>query len=74
MSDHKKHPFDVIHLLANINNTDNIITMASSSLSVVRVPTHPISGQKTGTSGLRKRVKEFQGENYLNNWIQVRDS
>lgn len=41
------------------------------ALAVVRVPTHPISGQKTGTSGLRKRVKEFQGENYLNNWIQV---
>ena len=39
-------------------------------MKVDTVSTSPISGQKTGTSGLRKRVKVFQEENYLNNWLQ----
>lgn len=39
-------------------------------MEVETVTTSPISGQKTGTSGLRKRVKEFQQEHYLNNWLQ----
>ena len=43
----------------------------ADSLEVKSVETQPIAGQKTGTSGLRKRVKEFQSKNYLNNWIQV---
>ena len=34
------------------------------------VPTKPYSGQKTGTSGLRKKTKEFMQENYLANWVQ----
>jgi len=41
-----------------------------SSVTVNTVPTTPIQGQKTGTSGLRKRVKVFQEPHYLNNWIQ----
>ncbi len=32
------------------------------------VPTKPIEGQKTGTSGLRKKTKVFTSENYLANW------
>lgn len=34
------------------------------------VPTKPIEGQKTGTSGLRKKTKEFMSNNYLGNWVQ----
>lgn len=34
------------------------------------VPTKPYEGQKTGTSGLRKKTKEFMQENYLANWVQ----
>lgn len=38
--------------------------------TVKTVPTTPIDGQKTGTSGLRKKTKVFMSENYLANWIQ----
>ncbi|KAK3220853.1 hypothetical protein Dsin_014823 [Dipteronia sinensis] len=39
--------------------------------SINSVSTRPIEGQKTGTSGLRKKVKVFMQENYLANWIQA---
>jgi len=41
-----------------------------AAVVVKDVQTKPIEGQKTGTSGLRKRTKEFMSENYLSNWIQ----
>jgi hypothetical protein len=44
--------------------------MAGDQVSVKEVPTKPIQGQKTGTSGLRKKTKEFMSENYLANWVQ----
>lgn len=39
-------------------------------LTVKEVATTPINGQKTGTSGLRKKTKEFMSPNYLANWVQ----
>jgi phosphoglucomutase len=41
-----------------------------TQVPVKEVATKPISGQKTGTSGLRKKTKEFMSENYLANWVQ----
>lgn len=42
----------------------------SQAVSVKSVPTKPIEGQKTGTSGLRKKTTVFTGEHYLANWVQ----
>lgn len=43
---------------------------ATMQVPVKDVPTKPIEGQKTGTSGLRKKTKEFMSDNYLGNWVQ----
>ena len=37
---------------------------------ITRLPTAPIAGMKPGTSGLRKKVTEFQQPNYLANFVQ----
>jgi phosphoglucomutase len=40
-------------------------------MEVIRVPTHPIEGQKTGTSGLRKKVSLIESTPfYIENWLQ----
>ncbi|PLW84065.1 alpha-D-glucose phosphate-specific phosphoglucomutase [Kineobactrum sediminis] len=39
-------------------------------MSVMKVSSQPIRGQKPGTSGLRKKVQEFIGEHYLENFVQ----
>ena len=41
-----------------------------ASFNVIAKPTKPYEGQKTGTSGLRKKTKVFMQENYLANWVQ----
>eukprot|EP00898_Chlorokybus_atmophyticus_P007730 jgi/Chlat1/7959/Chrsp69S07393 len=46
-------------------------TAAVEGFKVKTVETKPIEGQKTGTSGLRKKVKTFMSESYLANWVQA---
>mmetsp|Transcript_49302 Transcript_49302/g.123966 ORF Transcript_49302/g.123966 Transcript_49302/m.123966 type:complete len:567 (+) Transcript_49302:63-1763(+) len=41
-----------------------------ADLKVETVETTPIADQKTGTSGLRKKVTVFQSKNYIQNWLQ----
>nr|XP_016474443.1 PREDICTED: phosphoglucomutase, chloroplastic-like [Nicotiana tabacum] len=73
----------VKYSFATISTARFIVTASSSpsspsttvaefqGLEIKSVPTKPIEGQKTGTSGLRKKVKVFMQENYLANWIQA---
>ena len=35
------------------------------------MPTKPFDGQKTGTSGLRKKTEVFMQEHYLANWCAI---
>ncbi|KAK6936384.1 Alpha-D-phosphohexomutase, alpha/beta/alpha domain II [Dillenia turbinata] len=79
------HPLRSLSLLSPAKHsgksTSSFIIKASSSpptavaepegLKINSIPTKPIEGQKTGTSGLRKKVKVFMQENYLANWIQA---
>jgi len=37
---------------------------------IAAIPTTPISGQKPGTSGLRKKVREFATRHYVENFVQ----
>ena len=40
-------------------------------VAVRRVETRPFEGQKPGTSGLRKSVREFAEPHYLENFVQA---
>ena len=39
-------------------------------MQIVKYATTPFDGQKPGTSGLRKRVKEFEQPGYLESFVQ----
>jgi phosphoglucomutase len=39
-------------------------------MMIQTIATQPIAGQKPGTSGLRKKVPEFQAKNYVENFVQ----
>ncbi|KAE9618262.1 Phosphoglucomutase [Lupinus albus] len=53
------------------SSSSSTIIAEPEGIKIISIPTKPIQGQKTGTSGLRKKVKVFQQENYLANWIQA---
>lgn len=40
-------------------------------MTIHRISTTPIAGQRPGTSGLRKKVTEFQHPGYLENFVQA---
>lgn len=44
------------------------VSSCLQAVTVNKVPTKPYEGQKTGTSGLRKKTELFMQENYLANW------
>ncbi|KAK9138397.1 hypothetical protein Sjap_008991 [Stephania japonica] len=51
-------------------SSSSAIVTKPGGIKVTLVPTKPIKRKKTGTSGLRKKVKVFKEENYLANWIK----
>ena len=40
-------------------------------MTILKINTTPIAGQRPGTSGLRKKVAEFQQPGYLENFVQA---
>ncbi|GMJ06568.1 ARABIDOPSIS THALIANA PHOSPHOGLUCOMUTASE, STARCH-FREE 1, phosphoglucomutase [Hibiscus trionum] len=67
----KNNSFSVSHSSSFTLKASSSSTIAEpGGIKITSVPTKPIEGQKTGTSGLRKKVKVFMEENYLSNWIQ----
>ncbi|KAL9240409.1 hypothetical protein vseg_014634 [Gypsophila vaccaria] len=54
-----------------MSSSSSFAATESQNFTITSVPTKSYDGQKTGTSGLRKKVKVFMQENYLANWIQA---
>lgn len=56
---------------ASVSSTRSaLLKMSTTTNGVVTVSTSPIEGMRPGTSGLRKKVEVWQGENYVENFIQ----
>jgi hypothetical protein len=56
---------------SDLFHQETVVYEESTPLCVVQVPTSPIPGQKTGTSGIRKRTREVtQTPNFFENWFQ----
>jgi hypothetical protein len=49
----------------------NFATRHDMTMQVISVPSAPFSGQKPGTSGLRKKVTVFRQARYLENFVQA---
>ncbi|KAJ7970043.1 phosphoglucomutase [Quillaja saponaria] len=60
-----------IRAASSLPSSSSTTIAEPTGIKIDSVPTKPIEGQKTGTSGLRKKVKVFKQENYLANWIQA---
>ncbi|KAG9457044.1 hypothetical protein H6P81_001552 [Aristolochia fimbriata] len=56
---------------ASSSSSSSTAVAEPEGIKITTLPTKPVDGQKTGTSGLRKKVKVFTQENYLANWIQA---
>jgi phosphoglucomutase len=41
------------------------------AMAILTIPTKPFAGQRPGTSGLRKKVTEFQQPGYLENFVEA---
>ncbi|GLT76732.1 hypothetical protein SLA2020_483750 [Shorea laevis] len=67
----KMIPSWIPHSRLFICNSSSTAIAEPEGIKISSVPTKPMEGQKTGTSGLRKKVKVFMEENYLANWIQA---
>ncbi|EOA14817.1 hypothetical protein CARUB_v10028132mg [Capsella rubella] len=64
-------PASRLQSIVALSSSSGAVVAGTDSIEIKSLPTKPIEGQKTGTSGLRKKVKVFMGENYLPNWIQA---
>jgi phosphoglucomutase len=64
----------IVAVVATVVAHYSYLLLQSSSMTTYKctvVQTTPIPGQEPGTSGLRKKTKEFMSPHYLNNFVQA---